>query len=66
MKWRGLEFTEVNLSGIRGIGVDWKRREFTGKDLRGIKGTSSFHPHLASLNSVPRDIIQWSAFISIQ
>ena len=43
MKWRGLEFTEVNLSGIRGIGGDWKRREFTGKDLRGIKGTSSFH-----------------------
>ena len=66
MKWRGLEFTEVNLSGIRGIGVDWKRREFTGKDLRGIKVTSSFHPHLASLNSVPGDIIQWSAFISIQ
>ena len=38
MKWRGLEFTEVNLSGIRGIGGDWKRREFTGKDLRGIRG----------------------------
>ena len=70
--WSGMKGTGVDLSGLetwtRGdwIGGVWTRLEETGVDLRGIKGTSTFQRHLASFNSFPGDMIQWSAFLLIQ
>ena len=47
-------------------GIDWTGGAWTGLEETGIKGTSTFQRHLASFNSFPGDMIQWSAFILIQ